>query len=684
MNSFNFSTILRNPIPQIFILSIFVVSLFISLHILQLRNSSYQFLKENLNIVQNEVSSNLSLPIKIRNIHEIQQILSRSFITKKSEFLYVIANNGELIFSTPDNSRAYSKQYCDYELNKFNVYYNSEIIAEIFYCFNPKEFLIEFDKTNLLILSILFIFALAYILKVWHTKQTIASKSVIEMIDSINLVGNKYIVDKPSKSYKESEDIISKIYDLLHTINNVNKKLKEKEKQIAVAKLTSQLAHDIRSPLAALDMAAKNISDGSGFNEIVFNSAINRIRDLANELLYNNRKESMQDDKNKVEKVSICSMASTIVSEKRVEFSRLDNVDIHFNISKNGHNSFSKINRNQLSRVLSNLINNSIEARKRNGINVEVSVSSNDLNIYLIIKDNGKGIPFENLEKIFERGKSIGKKNGNGLGLSHAKETVEKFGGELSLYSNIQLGTTITIVLPKSDSPETFVSRINIYEGSLIVLVDDDYSIHEVWKSKIKEKIIYFKTPESFINWFERIENEEIVLIVDFDFKNSELNGIDIVKKLDIKQNVYLSTSHCSNKNVQESCKELGIKLIDKGLIPYIPIHFCSNDSKTLKTILVDDDPLVRMVWDIQAKKKGIEFVSYSNKEEFYSNISTFRKDSPIYIDSSLGEGINGVDIVKDLLNSGYQKVALATGFDKDKFGDLASKIEIRGKEAPW
>lgn len=67
-------------------------------------------------------------------------------------------------------------------------------------------------------------------------------------------------------------------------------------------------------------MAAKNISDGSGFNEIVFNSAINRIRDLANELLYNNRKESMQDDKNKVEKVSICSMAITIVSEKELNF----------------------------------------------------------------------------------------------------------------------------------------------------------------------------------------------------------------------------------------------------------------------------------------------------------------------------------------------------------------------------
>lgn len=484
-------------------------------------------------------------------------------------------------------------------------------------------------------------------------------------------------------AFLEIVEIERSITDYISKIIELEKSIKENEIDKARSDLASQVAHDIRSPLAALDMATKTTTNGSGFNEIVFNSAINRIRDLANELLKSNKKKNASHE-SLIEKVSICSMASTIVSEKRLEYSSLDNVNIQFNILENGHTSFCQIKKKEILRVLSNLINNSIEARCSKGINIDVTVSSSESTVNLIIKDNGKGIPTEYLEKVFERGKSVGKTSGNGLGLSHAKETVETFRGSFNLESSVGIGTTITITLPKSEPPETFASVIDIDKDSQIVLIDDDYSIHEVWKSKIGNSILYFKKPESFIEWYDANKNNELTLIVDYEFKNSKLNGLDIVKKIEVRKNVYLSTSHYSHKNIQDSCRDLGIKLVDKSLIPYIPIQFKNKEIKKTQTILIDDDPLVRMVWDMRAKEKGIDFKSYSNRDEFYSNLNSLSKDSPIYVDSCLGEGINGEDIVNDLLVSGYQKVALATGYTKDKFPGLSAKIEIRGKEAPW
>lgn len=72
---------------------------------------------------------------------------------------------------------------------------------------------------------------------------------------------------------------------------------------------------------------------------------------------------------------------------------------------------------------------------------VEESVS-------LLISDNGIGISDIHLSDVCNRGVSIDKKHGNGLGLYHARETIEDIGGRLIINSVHRIGTFIEMNFP--------------------------------------------------------------------------------------------------------------------------------------------------------------------------------------------------------------------------------------------
>ena len=90
-----------------------------------------------------------------------------------------------------------------------------------------------------------------------------------------------------------------------------------------------------------------------------------------------------------------------------------------------------------LSSILQNLIQNSIAYRKRDSYSfVNVSVVPHDKNIVIEVSDNGKGIPKEFQNKVFDmffRADEVSK--GSGLGLYIIKTAVEKMNGSIELKS---------------------------------------------------------------------------------------------------------------------------------------------------------------------------------------------------------------------------------------------------------
>jgi len=94
--------------------------------------------------------------------------------------------------------------------------------------------------------------------------------------------------------------------------------------------------------------------------------------------------------------------------------------------------------------VLMNIISNAIDALNKNG-KIYVDMSLNRRENIIEIRDDGPGIPSENLEKIFDSLFTT-KSSGTGLGLPYCKSIVEQHGGSISVSTN---PTTFTIILPQ-------------------------------------------------------------------------------------------------------------------------------------------------------------------------------------------------------------------------------------------
>jgi hypothetical protein len=89
------------------------------------------------------------------------------------------------------------------------------------------------------------------------------------------------------------------------------------------------------------------------------------------------------------------------------------------------------------------------------------------------------------------------------------------------------------------------------------------------------------------------------------------------------------------------------------------------------------------MNWEISAEAAGIELKAFKDPAEFLSNLEAFPKDTHIYIDSELGEGMKGEDIAADLRKKGFTNICLATGHPPERFSHLPW-LKVIGKESPW
>jgi signal transduction histidine kinase len=105
-----------------------------------------------------------------------------------------------------------------------------------------------------------------------------------------------------------------------------------------------------------------------------------------------------------------------------------------------------------IQRMLSNLLDNAIKYTPSGGW-VYVSVSENDAQVVVSVKDTGCGISLSDLPHIFERFYRCDQSRsqaGIGLGLSLARAIARAHGGEITATSTPNQGSTFTATLPKS------------------------------------------------------------------------------------------------------------------------------------------------------------------------------------------------------------------------------------------
>ncbi|AWW27023.1 sensor histidine kinase [Acetobacterium sp. KB-1] len=227
---------------------------------------------------------------------------------------------------------------------------------------------------------------------------------------------------------------------------------KEKHHRIFLKETISDISHQLKTPLAALQMYNEIILDEKTGNKVVEDFVQKSQRELL-------RMENLIQNLLKLAKID----AGTIVLEKNsrelkpfLEECRIvlmtraerENKKINLVCDPSIRMSFDEI---WLGEALENIIKNALDHTKETD-QIEICGVENSLLIEITIKDNGAGIDPEDIHHIFERfyrSRYSKDHQGIGIGLALSKTIIEKHGGTITVYSELGKGTVFHVIFPK-------------------------------------------------------------------------------------------------------------------------------------------------------------------------------------------------------------------------------------------
>jgi signal transduction histidine kinase len=224
----------------------------------------------------------------------------------------------------------------------------------------------------------------------------------------------------------------------------------------SLGQLAFQVAHDIRSPLAALRVLSNLLTEIREEEKSLLKHSVQRITEIANELLQNSRKTEHitkimpHDYKNNLQSVQVFPLIEQVLIEHRYKLKRPSAVQI-VDVFYPGYLSFCIFaDPIHFKRVFSILLDNAVESLTNNAElvgRVDVVLKKVDSDIIVEIRDTGKGIPKHLIDKLGTEKMTFGKENGSGLGLLYAKSKITEWNGSLFLSSDLSQGTVVKVIL---------------------------------------------------------------------------------------------------------------------------------------------------------------------------------------------------------------------------------------------
>ncbi|MCD6026768.1 MAG: hypothetical protein K0R08_1287 [Solimicrobium sp.] len=363
--------------------------------------------------------------------------------------------------------------------------------------------------------------------------------------------------------------------------------LQEKDKLI---KLAHTIAHDISSPLSALNMMMQFCDELDESKRSVIKRATESILDIANNLLstYRNEEQGRTSGIEQRQPVLISDLIVQLLSEKKAQFSNRA-VRFETDIAKDAQFAFAQMQPSQFKRSISNLINNAVDAldSKTNGI-ITIKLAADDQSIIVRLQDNGKGMSSNNIEKMLNRQSfTEDKKNGHGLGLQQVWDTLDYNQGEMSVSSIVGEGTIIKLTFPRIAAATWIAQAIHLTPTSIIVILDDEESIHGAWNLRFSPflklhttlRVLHFTQGQGALDFLVSLSQEEknrVVFLSDYELLRQDKNGIQIIEASAIKY-AQLVTSYYSNSKIREEIDRLKIKVLPKQMASIIPIYVSAS-----------------------------------------------------------------------------------------------------------
>jgi heavy metal sensor kinase len=220
-----------------------------------------------------------------------------------------------------------------------------------------------------------------------------------------------------------------------------------------IKEMSDNIAHDLRSPIARMrGLAEVTLTTSKSLSEYESMAAstveeCDRLLDMINTMLFISKTEAG------LERPSRADVDIGALIRSACELFEPTAEDKHITLNCQApEKTFLLGDSRMLQRMLSNILDNAVKYTPPGG-EVKVSVSEANRDIVITIHDTGIGISGADLTRIFERfyrGDQSRSEPGTGLGLSLARAIARAHGGDVTVTSELNQGSTFTIILPKS------------------------------------------------------------------------------------------------------------------------------------------------------------------------------------------------------------------------------------------
>ena len=263
-------------------------------------------------------------------------------------------------------------------------------------------------------------------------------------------IGEKFIIANFTPYYRDN-NIIDGIVVVLQDITE-DKKLDNMRKEFV-----ANVSHELRTPLTTIKSYTETLIDGTiddreiamEFLDII-NSETDRMSFLVRDLLQLSRFDNKQIVLN-VSEFNFNEYINDIIKQNRIH-SEAKNQKINFIPYKK--DIFIRADKDRINQVVNNIMTNAIKY-SLNNTEIKIFIQENNNYYKLFIKDNGIGIPKNDLSRIFERFYRVDKARsremgGTGLGLAIAKEIMELHEGKITVSSEYGKGTLMILWFNKN------------------------------------------------------------------------------------------------------------------------------------------------------------------------------------------------------------------------------------------
>ncbi|WP_035324309.1 ATP-binding protein [Peribacillus kribbensis] len=246
--------------------------------------------------------------------------------------------------------------------------------------------------------------------------------------------------------FDEKKAILSIGRDVTERKEQTDRLLQKSEKLALLGQMAAGIAHEIRNPLTSIKgfiqlFKADNLKEE--YVDIVL-SELERINSIVGEFLVLAKPSAAVFKEQDIR--SLIKDVVTLINTQSI----LNNVQIF--VEFDSGLPMVSCEEKQLKQVFLNLLKNSIEAMP-NGGRIDVSVKQSDPGkISIKVKDQGVGIPKERIPSLGEPFYTT-KEKGTGLGLMTCFKIIESHHGELRIDSQMNIGTTIEVILPTINQP---------------------------------------------------------------------------------------------------------------------------------------------------------------------------------------------------------------------------------------